>query len=85
MRVVCFQERNSVESRETFKLGKVSAVLPAIHLEPVGAPFSPSQNHQLELSLPHAAHAFSLKQLRAIVSTEVKGQRVNIVQRRKYV
>lgn len=55
-----------------------------IHPEFQIVPFSPSQNHQLELSLPHAAHAF-LKQLRAIVSTEVKGQRVNIVQRRKYV
>lgn len=52
MHIVCFQDRNSVESRETFKLGKVSSILPAIHLEPVGAPFSPSQNHQLELSLP---------------------------------
>ena len=52
MRIVCFQDRNSVESRETFKLGKVSAILPAIHLEPVGAPFNPFQNHQLELSLP---------------------------------
>ena len=52
MHIVCFQDRNSVGSRETFKLGKVSAMLPAIHLEPAGAPFSPSQNQQLELSLP---------------------------------
>lgn len=52
MHIVCFQDRNSVESRETFKLEKVSVILPAIHLEPVGAPFSPFQNHQLELSLP---------------------------------